>query len=134
AGGRHGGSRHLRARFGLLPTRSPLLGGADGSEALDLATQGMSRRPSAALPRRRKKNGKFIGSYFVRIGGKDITLHTQDPDLAHRRTREARKGKRDFAADTGAKAAKVVTDALTGTGGATTLPVVEPSPAPAQVP
>lgn len=84
---------------------------------------------ASRLPRRYKKGGKEMGSFFIRIDGKDVNLRTDDAEEALRRTKLARQGKRDFTSDGGARAANAVVAGLTGTDDAKTSPVVEPPPA-----
>jgi hypothetical protein len=82
---------------------------------------------SRPLPFRKKKNGKEVGPFLVRIDGRDITLRTKDAGRALERAKEAKLGRRVFEADSLGGAAKAVIDAVAGTGSASTPPVVEPA-------
>jgi hypothetical protein len=94
----------------------------------------MARTKGAGGAPFRMKNAKGLpfGSYYIRIGKTELCLRTRDPDEAIARARRARlKGERDFKNDSDAQqAAQAVSDAITGTGGAKTPPVVEPPAAP----
>jgi len=90
------------------------------------------RPPSGRTPYRYKKNGKHIGSFFVRVGKEEINLKTKDANDANARAKRARAGEREFSYDSDAAvSANAVTAAITGTGGARSAPVVEPPAAPA---
>ncbi|HZC30173.1 MAG TPA: hypothetical protein VE261_01565, partial [Gaiellaceae bacterium] len=81
------------------------------------------------LPRRHKnKAGKETGSFFwTDPDGKEINLRTKDATEANKRMVAAKlHGRRDFQDDSGG-AARAVADAVAGTGGASTPPVVEPA-------
>ena len=73
------------------------------------------------LPWRYLYKNKPSGKYHIEIGGMLVKLETKDPTEAIARAKDARAGRRDFKADSGARAAAdAVLSGLTGTGGATT--------------
>ena len=48
---------------------------------------------------RKKKDGKFSGSYFAKITGEDVNLSTKNAELARQRLVEALRGKRTWPSD-----------------------------------
>jgi hypothetical protein len=90
------------------------------------------RPRTGRAPYRYKKGGKYIGSYFTRVGVEEINLCTKDPDEAIARGKRAAAGERKFSYDSDVQvAARAVSSTITGTGGAMTSPVVESPAAPA---
>lgn len=69
----------------------------------------MAKRPPKLY--RRKKAGKFIGSWFVNVKGVAVNLETKDADIARGRRTEAVRGKREFQADADAVAEAITTEA-----------------------
>lgn len=82
------------------------------------------------LPRRYKKNGKETGSFYLRVGGRDVNLRTKSAEIALERAKLARKGQRDFKHDDDAGAVTSVAATVVGTEAAKPAAVVE-SPGPA---
>lgn len=89
---------------------------------------------------RKKKDGKFSGSYFAKITGEDVNLSTKNAELARQRLVEALRGKRTWPSDAELAAQALEADiegaaagASQGPAGAASQPAAAP-PAPAAPP
>lgn len=85
------------------------------------------------LPRiwRKKKAGKYGGSWFAKINGADVNLSTKNAQLAESRLLEALKGRREWPTD-GERGAAALEPVVAGAAAGD--PVPYPTPAPAAAP
>lgn len=86
---------------------------------------GKPRPGRSRLPFRKSEGGRLHGSWLVWVKNKRVNLRTKNADIALLRSKEAFAGVRTWAQDDGQGPAQAVADALTGTGGAQSPPVVE---------